>query len=163
MTNNWRSMCSFQLLMWWTEKPPEICRASYRNKLWDVACCWLYSANILAMHGAVNVKYNPIYYCPSVCAWHFKVVFFTSGFPVWTLYAFIFPTQDTELRQSDYRVHRHIWQEQQIMKVLSVIFLLRSLFSKILSLSSSLNARGNVLYHVKGHRTLWFLIFTLVS
>ena len=26
------------------------------NKLWNVASCWLYSANILAMHGTMNVK-----------------------------------------------------------------------------------------------------------
>ena len=26
------------------------------NKLWNVAYCWLYSANILAMHGPMNVK-----------------------------------------------------------------------------------------------------------
>ena len=28
------------------------------NKLWNVASCWLYSANILAMHGPMNA--NPI-------------------------------------------------------------------------------------------------------
>jgi hypothetical protein len=62
------------------------------------------------------------------------------------LYAFIFTTQDTGLRPSDYRVHRHIWQELQIIKILSVvIYLLKSLFSKILSLCSPLNASGNVL------------------
>jgi len=27
------------------------------NKLRKVASCWLYSANILAMHGAMNVKF----------------------------------------------------------------------------------------------------------
>ena len=26
------------------------------NKLWNVASCWLYSANILAIHGHMNVK-----------------------------------------------------------------------------------------------------------
>jgi len=26
-------------------------------KLWNVASCWLYSANILAMHGHMNVKH----------------------------------------------------------------------------------------------------------
>jgi len=25
------------------------------NKLWNVASCWLYCANILAMHGPMNV------------------------------------------------------------------------------------------------------------
>ena len=37
-------------------KPSETCRASYRNKLRNVASCWLYSAKILAMHGPMNVK-----------------------------------------------------------------------------------------------------------
>ena len=32
------------------ERPTEI------NKLWNVASCWLYSANILAMHGFMNVR-----------------------------------------------------------------------------------------------------------
>jgi len=27
------------------------------NKLWNVASCWLYSANTLAMHGPMNVKF----------------------------------------------------------------------------------------------------------
>ena len=35
--------------------PPETCRASYRNKLRKVASCWLYSTNLLAMHGHMNV------------------------------------------------------------------------------------------------------------
>ena len=26
------------------------------NKLWNVASCWLYSANVLAVHGPMNVK-----------------------------------------------------------------------------------------------------------
>ena len=31
------------------------------NKLWNVASCWLYSANVLAMHGPMNVKsYNSV-------------------------------------------------------------------------------------------------------
>ena len=33
------------------ERPAEI------NKLRNVASCWLYCANILAMHGHVNVKF----------------------------------------------------------------------------------------------------------
>ena len=28
------------------------------KKLWNVASCWLYSANILAMHGPINVKFS---------------------------------------------------------------------------------------------------------
>jgi len=27
------------------------------NKLWNIASCWLYSENILAMHGPVKVKW----------------------------------------------------------------------------------------------------------
>jgi len=34
------------------EHPTEI------NKLRNVASCWLYSANILAMHGPMNVKFH---------------------------------------------------------------------------------------------------------
>ena len=30
------------------------------NKLWNVTSCWLYSANILAMHGHMNVKWNNV-------------------------------------------------------------------------------------------------------
>jgi len=32
------------------------------NKLRKVASCWLYSENILAMHGPMNVKFKT--YCP---------------------------------------------------------------------------------------------------
>jgi len=39
------------------EKPSGTCRAFYGNKLWNVVSCWLYSANILTMHGPVNVKF----------------------------------------------------------------------------------------------------------
>jgi len=49
LTNAWRCMCSFELLMM-DGSLTEI------NKLWNVASCWLYSANILAMHGHMNVK-----------------------------------------------------------------------------------------------------------
>jgi len=75
LTNTWRSMCSFELLMM-EETPSETCRATYRNKLWNVASCWLYCANILAMHGPMNVKseswnlqlwYIYIYIYISVC------------------------------------------------------------------------------------------------
>jgi len=31
------------------------------NKLWNVASCWLYSANILAMYGPMNVKFAKCY------------------------------------------------------------------------------------------------------
>ena len=50
------AVCAVLSSCWWTEKPSETCRASYRNKLWNIACCWLYAANILATHGHTNVK-----------------------------------------------------------------------------------------------------------
>ena len=43
---------------WWTEKPSETCRASYRNKQRNYASCWLYSANILAINGTMKVKFR---------------------------------------------------------------------------------------------------------
>jgi len=42
------------------KKPYETCRASYRNKSKKVASCWLYSQNILAMHGLMNVKNDTV-------------------------------------------------------------------------------------------------------
>ena len=33
-------------------------RVTEINKLWNVALCWLYCANILVMHGLMNVKKN---------------------------------------------------------------------------------------------------------
>jgi len=39
------AVCAVLSSWWWTEKPSETCRASYRNKLWNVASSWLYSAN----------------------------------------------------------------------------------------------------------------------
>jgi len=41
-------VCTVLSSWWWTENPSETCRASYRNKLWNVASCWLYCANIMA-------------------------------------------------------------------------------------------------------------------
>jgi len=38
----------------YAERPTEI------NKLWNVASCWLYSANILAMHGPMNVTFKKV-------------------------------------------------------------------------------------------------------
>jgi len=48
--------CAVLSSWWWTEKPSETYTASYRNKLRNAPCCWLYSANILAMHGPMNAK-----------------------------------------------------------------------------------------------------------
>ena len=45
------ALCAVLSSWWWTEKPSETCRGSYRNKLRNVASCWLYPAIILAMHG----------------------------------------------------------------------------------------------------------------
>lgn len=109
--------------------------------------------------------FNPIQYRPSVCAWNFKVVCLLQVFRP-ELRMLIFRTQDTGLRPSDYRAHCRIWQQLQTMEIRSiVIFLLISLFSKILSLCSSFNARGSVLYHMKGHKKLWFfsIYFGLLS
>ena len=38
------------------------------NKLWNVASCWLYSANILAMHGPMNVKSRPACFYKHICS-----------------------------------------------------------------------------------------------
>ena len=37
-------------------RPKHVERFTEINKLWNVVSCWLYSANILAMHGPMNVK-----------------------------------------------------------------------------------------------------------
>ena len=39
------ALCAVLSCWWWTEKPSETYRASYRNELWKVASCWLYSAD----------------------------------------------------------------------------------------------------------------------
>jgi hypothetical protein len=100
-----------------------------------------------------TIQFNIVLQCaPGISKW--SLYFRFSGL---NLYAFIFTTQDTGLRPSDDRVHCHIWQELQTMKILSVvIFLLSSLFSKIPSLCSSLSASGNVLYHMKRHKKIMF-------
>ena len=55
LTNTWRCVLSS---WWWTEKPSETCIASYGINKWkEVASCWLYSENILAMHGPMDVKF----------------------------------------------------------------------------------------------------------
>ena len=38
-----------------------VVRLTEINKLWNAAYCWLYSANILAMHGHMNVKLKPLF------------------------------------------------------------------------------------------------------
>jgi len=50
------AVCSVLSSWWWTENPSETWKASYRNKLWNVISFWLYSSNILTIHGLVNVK-----------------------------------------------------------------------------------------------------------
>jgi len=57
LTNAWRCMCSFELMM--MEGKPRlkhVQRLTEINKLWNVASCWLYSAKILAMQRHMNVK-----------------------------------------------------------------------------------------------------------
>ena len=52
------AVCAILSSWWWTEKTSETCRVSYRNILWNVASFWLYSANVLAMHRPMNVKFS---------------------------------------------------------------------------------------------------------
>ena len=58
-TNIWRCMCSFELHMM-DGKPrlKHVQRPTEINTLWNVACCWLYAANILAMQRPTNVKFT---------------------------------------------------------------------------------------------------------
>jgi len=59
LTNNWRSYVQF-----WApddgrkHRLKHVERLTEKNKSWIVASCWLYSANILAMHGPMNVKFT---------------------------------------------------------------------------------------------------------
>jgi len=40
------AVCTVLSSWWWTKKPSETCRASTEiHKLWNIASCWLYSAN----------------------------------------------------------------------------------------------------------------------
>ena len=59
LTNTWHCKCIFELLMMDGKKPrlKLVDRLTDINKLWNVASCWLYSANILALHGTMNVKF----------------------------------------------------------------------------------------------------------
>jgi len=52
------AVCAVLSFWWWTEKNrlKHVERLREINKLWNVASCWLYSANILAMHGPMSVK-----------------------------------------------------------------------------------------------------------
>ena len=57
------------LSSWWrTEKTrlKHVQRLTEINKLWNVASCWLYSANILAMRRHMNVKLR---YSHDLCTW----------------------------------------------------------------------------------------------
>jgi len=50
-------MCSFDiLLMEGKNHLKHVKRLKEINKLRNIASCWLYSENILAMHGPINVK-----------------------------------------------------------------------------------------------------------
>jgi len=56
-TNTWRCMCIFELLMMDGKNCLKHAqRLTEINKLWNVASCWLYSVNILTIHGPINVK-----------------------------------------------------------------------------------------------------------
>jgi len=56
VTATWRCMCSFELLMMDEKTVKHVQRLTEINKLWNVASCWLYFANVLAMRGPLNVK-----------------------------------------------------------------------------------------------------------
>jgi len=58
VTNAWRCTCSFVLLMMDEKnRVKHLERLTEINKFWKVASCCLCSANILAMHGLMNVKH----------------------------------------------------------------------------------------------------------
>ena len=62
LTNTWNCMCNFEFLMMdGKTRLKHVERLTEINKLWTVASCWLYSVNILTMHGPVNVKLNVKY------------------------------------------------------------------------------------------------------
>ena len=64
LTNTWRCMCSFELLMMDGKKHlKHVQRLTEINKLWNAASNWLYSANILAMHWPMNDKFRKVSYC----------------------------------------------------------------------------------------------------
>jgi len=39
------AVCAVWSSWWWAENPSETYRASYGNKLWNIASCWFYSTN----------------------------------------------------------------------------------------------------------------------
>ena len=47
--------------LWWKNRLKYAERVTEVNKLWNVASCWLYCANVLAMHVHMNVKYVVLY------------------------------------------------------------------------------------------------------
>jgi len=48
----------------WKNRLKHMERLTEINKFWNVAACWLYSVNILAMHRPMNVKPIKILHCP---------------------------------------------------------------------------------------------------
>ena len=53
-------VCAVFSSCWWRKNLlKHVERLKEINKLRKVTSCWLYSANILAMHGPMNVKYKP--------------------------------------------------------------------------------------------------------
>jgi len=64
----------------WKTRLKHVQRLTEINKLWNVAFCWLCSANILAMHGPTDVKFaltstsQFIYFCKTL-------YMFQTGFP----------------------------------------------------------------------------------
>jgi hypothetical protein len=52
------AVCAVLSCWWWTEsRLKHVERLTEINKLWNVATCWLYCANVLAMHGPTNVQF----------------------------------------------------------------------------------------------------------
>jgi len=59
-------MCSFELLMMGEKnRLKHVELLTEKNKLRNVASCWLYSANILVIHGHMNIKSKYVSLLPS--------------------------------------------------------------------------------------------------
>jgi len=61
----------------WKNRLKHVERLTEINKLWSGASCWLYSANIFAMHGPMNVKQSIAAHCSvlSVLIYSFLLCF----------------------------------------------------------------------------------------
>jgi len=52
------AVCTVLNSWWWTERPSETCRVSFKNKINFIHWCisWFYHRNNIMMHGPMNVK-----------------------------------------------------------------------------------------------------------